>query len=79
MIKKMQETVISRSLDDSMPPFAVCSGQTSFFGGVPPLSKGVGYLVVVGFGFLFSIFTTAIVYFDKLVKGNATMTSEHFK
>ena len=75
----MSETVISRLLDDSMPPFAAHSGQTSFFGGAPPLSKGAGCLAVVGFGFLFSVFTTAIVCFDKLAKGNATMTSEHFK
>ena len=31
-----------------VPPFAKYAGQDSFFGGTPPLSKAVGYLVVLG-------------------------------
>ena len=54
-------------------------GQDSYFGGSTPLDTWVGYLVVVGFGFLFSIFTTIVVYMDKTFAGNASMTSEHFK
>eukprot|EP00569_Conticribra_weissflogii_P017159 CAMPEP_0171449190 /NCGR_PEP_ID=MMETSP0881-20121228/39990_1 /TAXON_ID=67004 /ORGANISM="Thalassiosira weissflogii, Strain CCMP1336" /LENGTH=732 /DNA_ID=CAMNT_0011973629 /DNA_START=493 /DNA_END=2691 /DNA_ORIENTATION=- len=53
-------------------------GMDSYFGGTPPLSKAIGYLVVVGFGALFSVFTTAVVYMDKIFSGNATVTSEHF-
>ncbi len=54
-------------------------GQDSYFGETTPLSLTVGYLVVLGFGALFSVFTTAVVYLDKLFSGNATITSEHFK
>lgn len=74
----MSEVVESRLLDDLVPPFAKYSGVESFFGGVPPLSKGVGYGVVVGFGLLFSIFTTVVVFIDKKLKGDKAMTSEHF-
>ena len=51
----------------------------SYFGGQPPLSKAVGYLVVVGFGLLFSIFTTIVVYLDKAFSANSSWTSEQFK
>ena len=54
-------------------------GQTSYFGGAPPLSLTIGYLVVLGFGALFSVFTTIVVYLDKVFAGNASITSEHFK
>lgn len=33
---------------------------------------------MIGFGALFSVFTTAVVYVDKLFAGNANATSEHF-
>ena len=52
-------------LDDRnnvVPPFAEYEGQSSFFGGTPPLPVGVGYGVVLGFGILFSLITTALVY-----------------
>jgi len=52
--------------------------QEDFFGGEPPLSKGIGYLVVLGFGALFSVFTTLLVMADKVFAGNASITSEHF-
>ena len=51
----------------------------SYFGGSPPLSEAVGYLVVIGFGALFSVFTTIVVFLDKKFAGNASVTSEHFK
>jgi uncharacterized membrane protein (DUF4010 family) len=54
-------------------------GQESFFGGEPPLSEGVGYLVVLGFGALFSVFTTVIVLMNKYFGKNGDVTSEHFK
>ena len=53
-------------------------GQTSYFGGAPPLSLTIGYLVVLGFGALFSVFTTIVVYLDKVFAGNASITSENF-
>lgn len=53
-------------------------GMSSYFGGDPPLSKAIGYLVVLGFGAFFSLFTTVIVYLDKVFSGNASQTSEHF-
>jgi SSS family transporter len=49
----------------------------SFFGGSPPLSKSVGYVVVLGFGAAFSIFTTVLVYLGKKFSG-VDMTSEQF-
>jgi hypothetical protein len=61
------------------PPFPEYAGQTSFFGGEPPLSQAIGYLVVLGFGALFSIFTTLLVMLDKYFMPGHTMTSEHFK
>jgi hypothetical protein len=45
-----------------LPPFDKYQGQDSYFGGEPPLSEGVGYLVVLGFGALFSVITTALVW-----------------
>ena len=72
------DIVVERLSNDLIPPFAQYSGKESYFEGNTPLSKAVGYIVVLGFGALFSVFTTAIVYFDKKFKGNANMTSEHF-
>ena len=54
-------------------------GQSSYFGGAPPLPVYVGYLVVLGFGAFFSVFTTAVVYLDKAFSDNATINSEQFK
>lgn len=62
-----------------IPPFAKYSGDDSFFGGEPPLSKGIGYLVVLGFGGLFSVLTTILVYMDKYFVAKGDITSEHFK
>lgn len=53
-------------------------GESSYFGDAKPLSLTVGYLVVLGFGALFSVFTTIVVYLDKVFAGNASITSEHF-
>ena len=54
-------------------------GQDSYFGGEAPLNVAVGYVVVIGFGLFFSIFTTIVVYVDKAFSSNATITSEEFK
>lgn len=61
-----------------IPPLAEFAGQDSFFGGNPPLSEGIGYFVVLGFGAFFSVFTTILVYLNKYFRG-AEITSEHFK
>ena len=53
-------------------------GVESFFGDSAPLSKSVGYVVVLGFGAAFSIFTTVLVYLGKKFSG-VDMTSEQFK
>jgi len=61
------------------PLFYQYAGNTSFFGGVPPLPVGVGYAVVLGFGVAFSLITTAIVYINKYFGVMGDITSEHFK
>ena len=65
--------------NDLFPPFARFDGQTSYFGGTPPLSQGVGYLVVLGFGLLFSLITTCLVLLNKYFGSMGAITSEHFK
>ncbi len=55
------------------------AGKDSFFGTDPPLSKTVGYVVVLGFGLAFSIFTTLIVWLEKRFSGGKAITSEKFK
>jgi len=55
----------------------VAVDKTAYFGGTAPLPLSVGYLVVLGFGALFSIFTTVIVMFNRAFSGTKE-TSEHF-
>jgi len=64
--------------NDDIPPFLRYDGQDSFFGGEPPLSKTIGYLVVLGFGVLFSVITTCLVYADKMFGSKKEITSEQF-
>jgi hypothetical protein len=63
------------------PPFAatIYRGQESFFGGEAPLSEGVGFIVVLGFGLLFSVFTTILVFVNTQYGNAGEITSEHFK
>lgn len=65
---------------DFEPPLAFKQyrGEESFFGGEAPLSESIGYLVVLGFGMFFSVFTTIIVLCDKYFGSKKEMTSEHF-
>jgi len=66
--------------NDNLPPFAQYEGQTSFFpAGEAPLPQWVGYAVVIGFGLLFSVITTLIVYINKFFGSKGEITSEHFK
>lgn len=69
---------VSRNLVTSYQP-AEYAGQDSFFGVDPPLSESVGYVVVLGFGAAFSVFTTLLVYMDKVFSGGQEITSEKFK
>mmetsp|Transcript_8018 Transcript_8018/g.11603 ORF Transcript_8018/g.11603 Transcript_8018/m.11603 type:complete len:728 (-) Transcript_8018:128-2311(-) len=69
-------TVESVQID--APPFAQYRGQESFFQGTAPLSETVGWVVVVGFGALFSVITTALVYMDRYFASGAKITSENF-
>jgi len=63
-----------------LPPFAIYEGQTSYFpAGEAPLPVWVGYVVVVGFGLLFSLITTMLVYINKYFGNKGEITSEHFK
>lgn len=55
------------------------AGQVSFFGGEAPLPLWVGFAVVLGFGAVFSVFTTAVVYLESFISGGSSMTSEKFK
>jgi hypothetical protein len=64
---------------DDAPPFNRYKGQDSFFGGEAPLSEGVGYAVVLGFGLFFSVLTTIIVYINRFFGAKGDITSEHFK
>jgi len=52
-------------------------GKESFFGTSPPLELWVGYLIVLGLGVFFSVFTTGLVYVDK-VYNKTEHTSEFF-
>ena len=54
------------------------AGKDSFFGGEAPLTQAIGFVVVLGFGGLFSIFTTLIVYLERL-SNKKEITSEGFK
>lgn len=63
---------------DEVPPFIEYQGQESFFGGSPPLSKTVGYIVVIGFGAIFSVITTLLVFIDSYYGSKKKMTSESF-
>jgi hypothetical protein len=66
-------------LELEFPPFQKYRGQESFFGGEAPLSVGIGYLVVLGFGGLFSVFTTCLILVNKYFGKRGEITSEHFK
>jgi hypothetical protein len=61
------------------PAYEEYQGKDSFFGGLPPLSEGVGYLVVLGFGVFFSFVTSGIVWANNYFGGSGEVTSEHFK
>lgn len=55
------------------------AGQDSFFGGQPPLSLAVGYVVVLGLGVFFSLATYLLVLANQYFGSMGDITSEHFK
>ncbi|KAH7414602.1 hypothetical protein KP509_14G001500 [Ceratopteris richardii] len=54
-----------------------CIRQSSFFGGTPLLSQGVGYAIVLGFGAFFAVITSFLVWLERKYVG-AKHTSEWF-
>jgi len=70
-------TNTARQLVTSYQP-AEYAGMSSFFGGEAPLSEAIGYIVVLGFGAAFSIFTTILVYMERKFSGADGITSEQF-
>ncbi|KAI5076039.1 hypothetical protein GOP47_0008895 [Adiantum capillus-veneris] len=54
-----------------------CVRQSSFFGGTALLSQGVGYAIVLGFGALFAVLTSFLVWLERRYVG-AKHTSEWF-
>ena len=52
-------------------------GQETFFEGKAPLPEWAGYLIVIGFGAFFSLFTWAIMALDRKYVGTK-LTSEFF-
>jgi SSS family transporter len=66
------------TFSNSAPPFLEYQGKESFFGSDPPLPEGVGWGVVLGFGLLFSIITTIIVFVNRKYGNQGAVTSEHF-
>lgn len=50
---------------------------SSFFGDTTPLSLGVGYAIVLGFGIVFGIFTVGLVVLERYLSG-VKMSSEFF-
>ena len=66
----------------ALPPLANKEpyiGRTTFFENEHPLDESIGYIVVLGFGAFFSVFTTLVVYIDRYFGSKKAMTSEHFK
>jgi hypothetical protein len=75
----MTTLVNTTDKNNVFPPFLEFNGETSYFGGEPPLPVGVGYAVVLGFGIFFSVMTTSLVYINKYFGKMGEITSEHFK
>lgn len=71
-------SVSSTAYTIQTPPLAEYAGMSSFFGGEAPLNVGVGYAVVLGFGFVVSIVTSLMVWLNDRVSGRSAITSEHF-
>lgn len=62
---------------DNLFGFTQYDGKCEFFGDDAPLNEGVGWAVILGFGFVFSLITSGIVWLD-YTYGGTDMTSEEF-
>jgi len=60
-----------------VPPYEQYRHQESFFGDTYPLSQATGYVIIVGFGFFFSLFTSLMVWLDAKY-GGTIVNSEQF-
>lgn len=60
------------------PPLELAGQESYFPPDEAPLPQWVGYAVVLGFGLLFSVITTMIVYINKYFGSKGEITSEHF-
>jgi hypothetical protein len=72
-----QDTVCEGFQTTNIRNFSQYYGSCSMFGGAPILPEAVGWTVIVAFGFLFSIFTTFLVWLDYNY-GTTKRTSEQF-
>jgi hypothetical protein len=81
LFERQHKTMSMNTADHLLDPPTLLeyAGETSFFEGTPPLSQGVGYLVVLGFGAAFSVFTTLMIYANQAFGVTGDVTSEHFK
>jgi len=74
----LADNIMTVTFSKDSPPFLEYQGKESFFGDDPPLPEGVGWGVVLGFGFLFSLITTLIVIVNRKFGKQGDVTSEHF-
>jgi len=78
----MDPSVLTKLCDAGNSNFAFCEDdfkmRDSFFKDDPPLDEVYGWLVVLGFGAIFSVITTLLVLIEKYFGGGGSMTSEHF-
>jgi hypothetical protein len=64
----------------SLTPLAATEyhGQTSFFEGEAPLPTWIGVVVVIGFGFLFTVITANVLQLIQSFGSRGELTSEYF-
>jgi hypothetical protein len=72
--------VTADAISISLLPLAATEyqGQTSFFEGAPPLPIITGVLVVIGFGFLFTVITANVLQLVQSFGVGSELTSEYF-
>jgi urea-proton symporter len=63
--------------DKNLFGFTEYDGKCDFFGGQPALSQTAGWVIVAGFGAVFSVFTTLLVWLDHKYGGTES-TSEQY-
>ena len=76
-VPTFQTTVCDGFQTTNIRNFPEYYGACSMFGGMPVLPEAVGWAVIVAFGFIFSIFTSCLVWLDYNY-GDTQQTSEQF-